>query len=660
MLHLYSVYHLNLAYSSIEEEQRPKVINNCYWPILDLIDKYDIPLAIEASGHTLEIIKLIDPKWLSKFKSLLKLKKCEFIGSGYAQIIGPLVPAEVNDHNLKIGNDIYKQLLGVVPQIALINEQAYSQGLVEHYINNSYKAIIMEWENPFIHHSNWGNKISYMPQYVLGTNGKRLPVIWNKSVAFQKFQRYVHGEYELSEYLDYLDSQISNSNRIFPLYCNDAEIFNFRPNRYDTEEKLTTRNEWDRISLLYNKLTSTAKYKLIPPAKALEFLTDKGSKTLKLETSELPIPVKKQGKYNITRWAVTGRNDLEINTECWRIFNRLVSCQDYEKAKWKELCYLWSSDFRTHITQKRWDNYRKRLKSFYRKFHLKSDFKYADNYSKLKPFNSSKDFLVNQKDKYLEIENDKLKLILNCRKGLTINKLWFKNKYDKWLCGTLHHGYFDDINWGADFFTGHLVFETPGEPKLTDLTYLKPDLFYDENEKELVVNGIIKTSLGIIEKNIHICSMKDEIKIIYKLHWKDKKIGSLRLGHITLNPEAFAEDSLLYKTSNGGYNQETFRITNMNIDHTSPVSFLVSSSSGIGITDSLVEIGDNNNTLKIEIDKNLSALIGLITCKKINNSFFYRLTLSAQELDETSMLDKNNDKITKNYRPNLFSFSIHI
>jgi len=134
------------------------------------------------------------------------------------------------------------------------------------------------------------------------------------------------------------------------------------------------------------------------------------------------------------------------------------------------------------------------------------------------------------------------------------------------------------------------VFETPGEPKLTDLTYLKPDLFYDENEKELVVNGIIKTSLGIIEKNIHICSMKDEIKIIYKLHWKDKKIGSLRLGHITLNPEAFAEDSLLYKTSNGGYNQETFRITNMNIDHTSPVSFLVSSSSGIGITDSLVEI----------------------------------------------------------------------
>ena len=32
---------------------------------------------------------------------------------------------------------------------------------------------------------------------------------------------------------------------------------------------------------------------------------------------------------------------------CWQ--------RDADDAAWKELCYLWSSDFRTHITETRWD-----------------------------------------------------------------------------------------------------------------------------------------------------------------------------------------------------------------------------------------------------------------------------------------------------------------
>ena len=41
------------------------------------------------------------------------------IGSGYSQIIGPIVPAKVNDYNIKLGNKVYKKLLGVEPEIAL-------------------------------------------------------------------------------------------------------------------------------------------------------------------------------------------------------------------------------------------------------------------------------------------------------------------------------------------------------------------------------------------------------------------------------------------------------------------------------------------------------------------------------------------------------------
>ena len=142
-LNLYSIFHLNLMYSSIEIEERIKVIEKCYWPLLKMAELKGIPIGIELSGYTLEKINEIDSEWIKKFKKLLKAEKIELIGSGYAQIIGPLVPARVNDWNQKLGLDTYKKTLGMKPQIALINEMTYSAGVVEHYINNDYKAIIM-------------------------------------------------------------------------------------------------------------------------------------------------------------------------------------------------------------------------------------------------------------------------------------------------------------------------------------------------------------------------------------------------------------------------------------------------------------------------------------------------------------------------------------
>ena len=60
-LNVLSLFHLNLAFSSIEEEQRPDVIARCYWPLLRLPDAIGAPIAIEATGYTLETIHAIDP-----------------------------------------------------------------------------------------------------------------------------------------------------------------------------------------------------------------------------------------------------------------------------------------------------------------------------------------------------------------------------------------------------------------------------------------------------------------------------------------------------------------------------------------------------------------------------------------------------------------------
>src|SRR5476649_109195 len=99
MLQLFSVFHLNLAYSSIEEAQWPDVVRRCYWPLLRLAERTGAPIGIEATGFTLETVAAIDPLWIDALRVLVASGQCEFVGSCYAQIIGPLVPAAVNAAN---------------------------------------------------------------------------------------------------------------------------------------------------------------------------------------------------------------------------------------------------------------------------------------------------------------------------------------------------------------------------------------------------------------------------------------------------------------------------------------------------------------------------------------------------------------------------------
>ncbi len=360
MLQLYTIFHLNLLFSSIEEEERPNVIQNCYWPLLQLSDSLNVPLGIELSGYTLEEIDRLDPAWVKKFKQLLQAEKVELVGSGYIQMIGPLVPARVNAWNQKLGMQVYQSKLHTRPKIALLNEMTYSAGMIEHYIHSGYKGIVMEWNNPSHFHSEWKREWKYFPQMCVGTGGVKIPVIWADTISFQKFQRYAQSEMKLEEYLHYLFLQQQTVDSYFSLYANDAEVFDYRPQRFKTESKIKT-SEWERIVQLFQKLKSEAPFKLIPPSEVLKGLKKReGGNKVHLESPEQPIAVKKQEKYNINRWALTGRDDLAINTRCFQIFESLKK-RKATASEWKKLCYFWASDFRTHITLKRWKKYQREL-----------------------------------------------------------------------------------------------------------------------------------------------------------------------------------------------------------------------------------------------------------------------------------------------------------
>jgi hypothetical protein len=53
------------------------------------------------------------------------------------------------------------------------------------------------------------------------------------------------------------------------------------------------------------------------------------------------------------------------------------------------------------------------------------------------------------------------------------------------------------------------------------------------------------------------------------------------------------------------------------------------------VTDGVVELGDAERFLRVEVDKTASALVGLMTYQPVRDKYFCRLTFSAAEVDET-------------------------
>jgi len=639
MLQLFAIFHLNLAYSSIEESQRADVLRRCYWPLLRLAERVGAPIGIEASGFTLETAESLDPRWIETLRRLVESGGCEFVGSGYSQVIGPLVPAAVNAANLRIGHQVYERLLGFRPKIAFVNEQAYSAGLIQHYLDASYDAIVMEWDNPARAHPEWDAEWRYLPQIAVSQSGEMIPLIWNNAIAFQQFQRYAHDESSLDEYLSHLAGHASDRPRALAMYGNDAEIFDFRPGRYHTEATLAGTSEWARIGRVFEAIAGDSRFRLIRPSQTLDLMEQpEAAHRLHLESPEDPTPVKKQRKYNITRWAVTGRGDLAINTACWRIYDRLVrqrhdavqkvGSHDRFDDDWRELCELWSSDYRTHITDARWAAYQARLAA------LGGNRSAVVRTPRAGAPIAGGDSAVTRDGSYLTVRTEYATLVLNSRRGLAIDALSFGTGADVPLCGTLKHGFYDDIHWGADFYTGMTVLESPDRPKITDLSRVEP-LVTRATDDAIVIEGTVSTELGSVVKTIRVAAAAASIEVTYRLEWPEIPVGSLRLGDVTLNPRAFDRATLFYRCHNGGDRPETFPLDGRRVGHGDAVSFLVSASHAIGITEGVVELGDRDRALRIEVDKTAAALVGLVTYQALRETYFCRVSFSAAEVDET-------------------------
>ena len=463
----YLVFHLNLAFSSIEEDAWADVIRTCYHPLLDLIEKTGIPIGIELTGWTLKQIERIDIAWVERFKALINTGNCELIGSGYCQIIGPLVPHTVNEWNQRLGLEVYKQILDCRPKIALVNEMAFSSSMVDLYSQFDYKGFIMDRDNIKLALHSYNSTSEKISTHVKGSGDTTLPVLWSDSILFQKVQHFAHGDISIDNYLDYLKGRIKDGELLFPIYSNDAEVFDYRPGRFSEERPTHHEGEWNRIERLLRSISSQAEVEFILPTQALEINNkEKDQSALRLTNADYPIPVKKQEKYNIARWAVTGRGDLWLNTMCHRIEKHLTSSKNNNRNDWQELCELWASDLRTHITDKRWIKAKNKLSALLDQQGIDTTFGKThavdEQYNSLKSVIGQYGGVTISLDKegiLLSISTKKIKLKLNLRRGLAIQSLAFASHDMEPCIGTLPHGYFSSISLGADYYSGGVVVE---------------------------------------------------------------------------------------------------------------------------------------------------------------------------------------------------------
>lgn len=718
-LKLYTAFHLNLAFSSIPQEQYALAIDRCYWPMLDILEKYEnLKFGLEFTGYTLEKIREVDYTFIEKLKELHEKGKCEFLGSGMSQAIFPLIPEKVNVKNIEMGNKVYEEILDIVPITGYVNEQCYSDGIAECYYANSYKNLIMEYENSNLFNK-YPKEFQYKSHKIQAGEGE-LDLVWNSSIAFQKFQRYAFGQITKEEYIGYLNSHIDqNKDRALCLYGSDLEIFDYKPGNYDWLYNPKGSDEMDRLYDIFEVLNSSNEFEFVLPKDIAD--QNNSNEFISISTAQYPLVCKKQPKYNVVRWAVSGLQNTKMNTECNRLYEDLALLSNLNKDNeviWKNLCLLYGSDYRTKTTESKFTEYHSLLgktetlieeelnsvenfdedeydfclinsneyeiedkfiyeciikfkqghmfkdESYLLVNDIKVNFQFEDieyyrdksirnckvvmELPSVKPqekvygkfvrgINCKSDPKYTIKDNIIETE--KVRIEFSTVKKGTIETLMLKDVSDKSILGSVKHGYYNDITYSADYFSGHTILREKSLNQITDLD--KSNIIYPDKDHKFNIRIPVKSKIsgefGELWKIYYIYINQNRVDIEYNFRFKDTCPIFFRTGILTFNPEFFNMNSLNYKTHNGG-KMEEYKLRSTEFNQTEMVSLNISANSCMGSTNGKFIIGDDKKEVVIQRDNSLLYTAPMFEYREIDGKYMMRLYHSLSETDDTGSI----------------------
>ncbi len=432
-LYTYIILHGNLSFSSIPKSHYSKVVDVCYWPVLEMIDK-GYRFGLEFPAETLVEIDKIDSLFIRELKRLWNEDKCDFIASSYSQAVFPLIPYEVNIKNLEFGKNVYKSFLGKVPKIAFINEMTCSNTLPSLYKKAGFDTIIMDWDN-VAEFQNFPKELRYQTASIKTKYGK-INVLWNSSLNSYKFQRCIYNRLPVDEYIKGIFALRRNGKkRAVVLYGTDWEMFNYRPS---TGEVMS--GEVEKIKDILNKIRNENGISLIRPSEVVKKVQNTSIKGI--GSAECPIPCKNRDDYNVVRWAVSGRDDVQINTQCYRLFFNLMDIEEINDGKveteelWKNLCVLWGSDFRTKTTNEKHYYFRNNMG-----YSLNAVLSLKDKI--LKNFKANRDFLIINTSGE-DVSNEPVEAVFQFDKGRFRGYLGIKSKGKELISQCENFSYYRD------------------------------------------------------------------------------------------------------------------------------------------------------------------------------------------------------------------------
>ncbi len=234
-----------------------------------------------------------------------------------------------------------------------------------------------------------------------------------------------------------------------------------------------------------------------------------------------------------------------------------------------------------------------------------------------------------------ELKNDHTHISWNTRRGLCIDSATFPSVFDLPVLGTIPHGFFDSIDWDADFYTGGVQLDD-GHNFYHDLEAVSHVRRWAGPIRDIVEVAIPAGPI-VQKKRYAVYHHLPRIDIEQSFQTRGVYSLAFRAGIVTLLPGGWRGEKLTLTTRNGGKSNETYPLHGEKVAHSDPSKIGVSSSNCLGATDGWLAFGDGEKTLTISRDMTRNYTAPLIKYEEIGPHFFARVYHTLGERDETSL-----------------------
>jgi hypothetical protein len=230
-----------------------------------------------------------------------------------------------------------------------------------------------------------------------------------------------------------------------------------------------------------------------------------------------------------------------------------------------------------------------------------------------------------------------VRLKLSLRTGASIKELSFPKISNEFMIGELGHGFYEDIEFSPDWFSGHTIIYDRSTKKYTDLEETEFYVPYSSNYPiRIPVVCRIEMPLGVLLKKYYVYLNRPRVDLVYHFSLNNILPLSFRLGILTFNPNCFEKNELKYSTVNGGSAPETFYFKGKRVCQDNSVSLGVSTNHCLGATEGWTDISDNDKGILTVTKKSQIFSVPLIHYEETIESFFLRTYNSISEMDDTT------------------------